>query len=81
MKIVIDIASEEEAQKVEALLQDHDLSYHREAPISQSKEPNSAALLAFIDQNPPQDDILDRIPDPVAWQRDIRKDRKLPGRS
>lgn len=79
MKIVINIAGEEEAQKVEALLQDHDLSYHREAILPKLKS-NSAALLDFLDQNPPQDDILDRIPDPAAWQREVRKDRKLPGR-
>ncbi len=80
MKIVIDITSEEEAQKVEALLQDYDLSYHREAPVSQSKENNSEKLLEFLRNNPVKDDISERIPDPVAWQREIRKDRKLPFR-
>ena len=80
MKIIIDIANEQEAQKGETLLQDHDLSYRREAALPQPKENNSAKLLAFLDQNPPQDDILEIIPDPVAWQREMRKDRNLPDR-
>ena len=80
MKIIIDIADEQEAQKVEILLQDHDLSYRREVTLPRSEKNNSAELLAFLDQNPPQDDILEVIPDPVAWQRAMRKDRNLPGR-
>lgn len=77
MKIIINVADEQEAQQVETLLQDHDLSYHREAS---SEEGSTSDLMDFLDQNPPKDDILEVIPDPVAWQREMRKDRKLPRR-
>ena len=28
-----------------------------------------------------QDTVAEAIPDPAAWQREIRQDRELPGRS
>ena len=78
MKIIIDVADEQEAKRVETLLQDHDLSYHREAT---PRKENSEDLVTFLRNNPIKTDISDRIPDPVAWQREMRKDRKLPFRS
>ena len=79
MKIIIEVPNEQQAQQIEALLQDHSLTYQIE-PASLPEESNSDELLALLDQYPLESDILDIIPDSVAWQRRIRKDRKLPFR-
>ena len=50
----------------------------RDRPISQSKADARravAALQAIADRGG-----ITSIPDPVKWQREIRKDRPLPGR-
>ena len=80
MKIIIDVKNEEEAQKIQDFLQDLSLSYHLESEHRPLGEKSSAKLLEFLRSNPVEDDISDRISDPVKWQRSIRKDRKLPFR-
>jgi len=50
----------------------------RDKPLSQSKANRRravAALQAIADRGG-----IESIPDPVKWQREIRKDRPLPGR-
>jgi len=50
----------------------------REKPLSQSKVNRRravASLQAIADRGG-----IESIPDPLKWQREIRKDRSLPGR-
>ena len=51
MKIIIEVANEQQAQQIEALLQDHSLTYQIE-PASLPEESNSDELLALLDQYP-----------------------------
>ncbi len=80
MKIIVDIDDKEEVEKVQSFLKELSLSYRLEPEYELPDEGNSTKLLEFLRTNPVEDDISERIPDPVKWQRGIRKDRKLPFR-
>ena len=39
------------------------------------------AMAQVLEELAAQDTVAEAIPDPAAWQREIRQDRELPGRS
>jgi hypothetical protein len=49
------------------------------APHSESRH-NVEELIAALDEVAQRGDLAKAIPDPSAWQREIRQDRPLPGR-
>lgn len=49
-------------------------------PVKQSKDPDDMTLLEVFEELRKLGGLKDIIPDPVAWQREQRKDRPLPGR-
>jgi hypothetical protein len=49
------------------------------APLASHKQHNPQAIKQAI-RNLQQIDAFRTIKDPVAWQREVRKDRPLPGR-
>jgi hypothetical protein len=48
--------------------------------ISQDGTPNGALLAQMAREFVARTGGITTIPDPVAWQREIREDRSLPGR-
>lgn len=49
------------------------------APNPQVKEPNGTKLARLMEEASKKN-LFAHIEDPAAWQREIRKDRPLPGR-
>ena len=43
-------------------------------------EPNGKAIAALFEELARRGTLESAIPDPAAWQREIRRDRPLPGR-
>lgn len=54
-------------------------SRQAEAP-KQDGEPNGAKLARLMEEIARRGTAFQEITDPAAWQREIRKDRPLPGR-
>jgi hypothetical protein len=50
------------------------------APNTQVKEPNGKKVAEIMAEIAARGTAFQAIKDPVAWQREIRKDRPLPGR-
>jgi len=50
------------------------------APNPQVKEPNGKKVAEIMAEIAARGTAFQDIKDPVAWQREIRKDRSLPGR-
>lgn len=51
----------------------------KEKPKQQVKEPNGTKLARLMEEASKKN-LFAHIEDPAAWQREIRKDRPLPGR-
>ena len=49
-------------------------------PANMAKDPEDMTLLEVFEEFRKVGGLKDVIPDPVAWQREQRKDRPLPGR-
>lgn len=48
--------------------------------VAHEEEPNGAKLARLMEQIAARGTAFSDIKDPAAWQREIRKDRPLPGR-
>ncbi len=48
---------------------------------SRPQKPNSTTAVSFLQKIARRGNIAKHIPDPVSWQKEIRKDRKLPLRN
>ncbi len=74
-RITIDVSSEEDKKVIMDLLD----QLHISAEVTELPVPNGQKMAEIMEEisrgNP-----YSGIKDPVAWQREIRKDRKLPGR-
>ena len=78
-KITIEVHNEEDKRLILDLVNRMNLhSVEEEAEKSRysANGPKIAALMQELAENTP----LSKIKDPVAWQREIRQDRKLPFR-
>ena len=51
-----------------------------EAAANDNKEPNGTKLAHLMEEVAERGTAFREIEDPAAWQREIRKDRPLPGR-
>lgn len=76
-RITIEVRSEAEKKRVQDILQSHRIPYEE---ISSSPTPNGQRVAELM-QELAEDYSLSEIKDPVAWQREVRQDRKLPFRN
>lgn len=51
-----------------------------EGSSEQKQSDSGEAVAQILEELAEQDTITKSIPDPVAWQREVRQDRKLPYR-
>lgn len=68
-------------KKVRVVLVADDASELEESP-AMAAEPNGVRLVSILRATPPEllTSISEKFGDPVAWQREQRKERILPGR-
>ncbi len=81
MKLILTIPNEQDEQFVRELLERLQMELTiTEAPPSQVAE--ATKLKEWLEAHRVAGEgVLVRIPDPVKWQRDMRRDRKLPSRT
>lgn len=58
----------------------HKLTHPQTTSTHQEQEPNGAKVARLMAQIAERGTAFREIDDPAAWQREIRKDRPLPGR-
>lgn len=82
MKLILTIPNEQDAQFVKELLSRLKLPLTvEEGEEAESQLPQSQKALEIIKNFPLEKSrVSQSIPDPVKWQREMRKDRKLPFR-
>jgi hypothetical protein len=79
-KITIEVHNEEDKKLIQSIVSRMGLSSTEETENEKNKQtPNGqqvADLMTALAESTP----LSKIKDPVAWQREVRQDRKLPFR-
>jgi len=56
------------------------LQYKQKTCKQDNEQPNGKKIVNLMEQIAERGTVFKSIQDPVAWQREIRKDRPLPGR-
>ncbi len=56
------------------------LQYKQKTYKQDNEQPNGKKIVNLMEQIAKRGTVFKSIQDPVAWQREIRKDRPLPGR-
>ena len=56
------------------------MGFATEGSPEQKQSNNGEAVAQILEELAEQDTITEAIPDPVAWQREVRQDRELPYR-
>lgn len=80
-RITIDVQNEEDKQLIQNLLKRLGIGSVEEAPkTSETSISNNGKEVATLMQELAGRGGLSAIKDPVAWQKEIRTDRKLPFR-
>jgi len=78
-KITIEVHNEEDKRLILDLVNRMNLQSTEEAPDDSESSANGQKVAALM-QEMAESTSLSKIKDPVAWQREIRQDRKLPFR-
>jgi hypothetical protein len=76
--ITLEIDNSEDAEMI--LLLAKRMKWKIQMDSSKKETSNSAKALAILKEIADRGNMIKIIPDPVAWQREIRKDRPLLGR-
>ncbi len=80
-RITIDVQNEEDKQLIQSLLKRLSIaSIEEEGVASNADMLNNGKEVANLMQGLAESRGISAIKDPVAWQKEIRKDRKLPFR-
>ncbi len=80
-RITIDVQNEEDRQFIEVLLKKLGIDNVEESHEPETKDQlSNGKEVAALMQELAESGGLSAIKDPVAWQREIRQDRKLPFR-
>ena len=78
-KITIEVHNEEDKRLILELVNRMNLQSTEEPPDNSESSANGQKVAALM-QEMAESTTLSKIKDPVAWQREIRQDRKLPFR-
>jgi len=79
-RITIDVQNEEDKQLIQSLLKRLSIASVEEEVASNADMLNNGKEVTNLMQGLADSRGISAIKDPVAWQKEIRKDRKLPFR-
>ena len=80
-RLILESEDEESLRLIEALARKMGVCIEAsEGKNGRTTSEQSKEMKALLDEMAERGTLLETIPDPVAWQREIRKDRKLPFR-